>query len=157
MIVYFFSATPVLVAILVIALALLNGIADALNILTTISWIIVIVSSVSLVAYNMFRKASLGNKIAGTLISIAATVVSLFESRTFLVGITEMDTGGIIEMLGFAFSLFFGGSLWLCCVGLCCYASYHCFDEDYGDGMQYIGSTLAIIGSVVLASIFGLL
>lgn len=153
----FFPIVPILVAIVVLVLSLLVETSLYVDVMTTVGWILVIVLSLVLIACNIFRKTSIGNKVGGSAISIIATIISLIESQTFLFGLAETDTSSVMGTIEFGFVLLFGGAVWLACIGLCAYASFNCIDEDYDNEINYLFSVLAIIGSLALGGIFGLL
>ena len=151
-----FSAAPILIGLAVVGLALLSGLQSCMDVITKIAWTAVIVISVGMTIYNLFRKSSVKDKIAGTLISVGATVIALFESKAFLSAFADSDHSGLLELIGFGFTLFVGGALWLACIGLCVFAIYNCFENDYGDGSHYLASVLSALGSAALWGILGL-
>lgn len=150
-----FPLVPILIAVFLLCAALLNQASEVIGTIITIAWILVIASSVILIICNLRRKTTIENKILGTIISIAATIITTIVSKTFLFGLAaSSDTSSITGVIEFGFVFIFGGVVWLGVVGLCAYASYNSAN-DYGEGNIF--SVLSLIGSLVLAGIFGLL
>lgn len=149
-----FPLVPILIALLIIFLSLLLETSEYAGVIAVVGWISVILCSVVLVACNMFRKTSTANKIAGSVISVIASVLSLVESNSFLSAISSVNSPDFFKLISFGFVLIFGGAVWLACVGLCAYASYNCTDDN-GEG--YLSSILSLVGSFLLALFFGLI
>ena len=156
MVIFLFPIVPFIIALLILLLSLFHEIASVVNVITTIGWIVVIGLSIITVFYNLFRKVPTKQKILCSIITIVSTIISMLVSKTFLFGIGSMDTSGVFETIEFGATLIWGGLLWLVCVGLCTYASFNCFFDEYEEP-NYGFSIIAIIGSILIGNIFGLL
>lgn len=156
--IFIFPLAPILIAVFLLAASLLNEVSTAVDTITSIAWVLVIVLSGVLVICNILRKASVGNKILGTIISIATTIITMIESKTFLLGlVASSDTSSIMGTIEFGFVLIFGGCVWLASAGMCAYASFVCVDPDEFDDWRYLKAIGFIVGSLLLGGFFGLL
>lgn len=154
--IFIFPLAPILIAIFLLVAALLTEVSVAIDVIIIIAWVIVILSSAILFICNFFRKTSASNKLLGSVISIAATVITMIESKAFLFGLAaSSDTESFLGIIEFGFVLIFGGCIWLASTGMCAFASYICLDEF--DDWRYLKSIGLIVGSMLLGGIFGLL
>lgn len=154
--IFFVPIVPILIAIVVLILSITTQVASSVEIITTVGWVLVIGSSSIMVVWSVFRDTSFGDKIASIIISIISSILSLIESRAFFQGLLSTDTNNLFGTIEFLFVLVFGGSIWLATVGLASYANLQAvYDYDYEGAGRYIKCVGAIIGSIILASIFG--
>ena len=122
--------TPILIGIFVLGLSLLNKTSENIGTISTICLITVVIVSIVLFIYNFVRDAPMKSKIEGSVISIAATVMSYFETRSFFLIISSSSTSGILDLISFGFGLITGGGIWIGGVALCFYAVYHYYEEE---------------------------
>lgn len=156
--IFFVPFVPILIAIVVLILSITTQVASYVEIITTVGWVLVIGTSSIMIIWSIFRKTSLGDKIASIIVSIISSVLSFTESRAFLQGLLSIDTNDLFGTIEFLFVIVFGGALWLATVGLASFANFNAvYDYDYEGNGRYIKCVAAIIGSFILASIFGFL
>lgn len=145
----FFSILIGGVILLVLSISML--LADNAEIIANVGWVLITLVVIVNIIIAVFRKASIGNKIAGVMVSVVGTGIMILASRTFfgwLSGINELT--GIERLFEFTFVFAFGGMLYLAIDGLCIGSSVMIVDAE-----DYLTSAGCLIGATVLAGVFG--
>lgn len=154
--IFFVPIVPILIAIVILVLSITMQIATAVNVITTIGWILVIILSISMVVSGFFSDTPWNKKIIGIILSVVSAILSFIESKSFLYGLATTNTSDICGLFEFLFVLIFGGLIWISGVGMLTYASFNATDDaEYDEPFRYIRSIGAIAGSCLLCGFFG--
>lgn len=143
---------PVLITILVFIISAFYQISVWIDAISIIIWIILLLSYIIGILYNVFRKTTIDCKIVGIIASIICATISGFQTKNFFdILAHSLAVDGVIW---FGVTLIWGGIIWLTSAFMCGYANYICLDED---DPKYLNAFGYLLGSIVLSNFFGLL
>ncbi len=143
---------PVVLVALLLLMALGGWVQSGIDTIVTLIWILLMVSSIGLIIYNIKSDLSDGAKIFGIITSIVIMILTIFESRIFLGALKDPTVGP----LGFAAFAIVGGIFWFLPISLNLYAGLVCGDSSEYEEFRYIKTIGLIVAGVVLSNIFGM-